>query len=344
MKMFELNVAHRAHAAARVLWALGLTFVVGCQTTQIPVEPANHVVILVDRSASFRARLQEAIAAAGTVVDQMSKTRLHRWEEDADRIVLVSVDAMPAVVWEGGLRSLKALDPAQVERLFLARASYDRCTNVGAAFRLAAEKLGEPADHVTRHVIAFTDLIDEPPTNAIDRCVKPKTPSLPAADFPWAELHGANVNVFWVPPSQLLSWTQAIQQQGLRDSFHLHSPEESVTASFAAPPRPELELSREEQERVRAEVIRSARRLGRGVTVGLVGIVAAIVMAGGIGIVVIRARRGRRAVGAARGGRRAGPASGFGRGPARPPMNAFWANPPTGARRPPGAASGYGRR
>jgi hypothetical protein len=228
---------------------------VGTVSAQVEAEPHNRVVIVIDGSGSYKARQTEAVERAVTLLDGMAQTKLHRWEPATDHVSLISLDAIPEVLWQGTLQDLKKLDRAAWIGRFRARTDYAHCTDVSAAFRLAAQSLEGDFRSVSKYLFVFSDLIHEPPTTSIAACQRPKRPSLPPEEFPWGALQDVSVAVFWVPPDQKLAWRRVVEEQGLTSSFALHSASESTAVTIAPPPRPTLAVTEADREAERGRYL-----------------------------------------------------------------------------------------
>jgi len=83
--------------------------IVGCTTGEKKLDPYNEVVIMLDGSISYKARRVEAINRALTLLDSIAQTKVRRWEQSTDKIAIITVDAVPEVIWQGSIRDLKAL-------------------------------------------------------------------------------------------------------------------------------------------------------------------------------------------------------------------------------------------
>ena len=253
-------------------------------------EPYNQVVILVDASISYRERRQEAVARASALLEDLARTKVHRGDEAIDQITIASLDAVPEAIWQGTLRDLKKMTPKDWIERFAARKDYDGCTDVGAAFRLAAKRLDGDPRYVNKFVFAFSDLVDEPPMSSIRKCRPAAHPSLPPADMPWEALSGVRVAVFWAPPNQKLAWTRAADQHGLGESFQVYTTSESAAVRIEPLPRKAAELTEEEK----AAAVRTLGTLawaGGALLVGLAILFGGLVAAATI-VSRRRARRG----------------------------------------------------
>ncbi len=191
--------------------------------------PINKVAIILDASASYRARQEEALRHALDLLEQKrADTKLSRWDHDVDQIAIISLDAMPDLLWEGTAQDLKREGIQNLAARFKARTDYASCTDVGAAFRVAAKFLeGDPA-LVRPAIIAYSDLIDEKPAGSLSKCRKLQ---MVATDFPWDALRNTSVNVLWLPPDQKLVWQRAAHEHGWTEA-HLFTVSESAQADI----------------------------------------------------------------------------------------------------------------
>jgi len=252
-----------------------------CLGSDFNPQPQNKVVVMIDGSGSYKSRQEEAVQKTISLLDSMAATKLHRWESASDRITLISLDAMPEVLWEGTLRDLKGLDRAAWKSRFLARSDYDGCTDVVSAFGLAAKKIEGDARYVSKYVFAFTDLIHQPPTDSLSR--PREATNLIPEDFPWQSFKDVSVSVFWVPPDQKLIWRKAADRKGLGSNFALYTTSESSSVNISLPPRPVLKVTEAEQEADRKRFTEMGKVIFKALigffTVGVI-LVALAVLAG----------------------------------------------------------------
>ena len=257
-----------------LLWTL-VALMAASDLHATTMQVSNRVVVLVDASLSFRSRVDEAIKATASLLDSMAQVHLHRWDVSRDTITIISLDALPEVVWQGTLRDLKAGDRAAWQKRFLSRGDLSHCTDVGAGFQLAAHELQGDPRLVHKYLFAFTDLINEPPAGSSGGCVPAKRPCPPPAGFPWASLRDVSTSVFWVPVDQKMEWHRAIVQNGVDETFRLFSTSESEAAVITPPPPAHIATTDSEHVQVRSHAIAQ----GVGVLVWVGGIVLAGMLA-----------------------------------------------------------------
>lgn len=214
--------------------------------------PVNRVVVVVDCSGSFKPRRMEAIQATTRLLESMAQNKLHRWETGGSEIVLIALDAMPEIIWKGGLKKLKEADRTDWTDRFNARNDLAGCTDVTAALDLAARELeGNPA-LLNKYLFIFSDLVHEPPTTSVKRCQRAFYG--PGSDIPWAAFQDVSVSVFWVPPDIKLTWDRAVKQEGLQ-AFRLFSVSQSDAENISPPPQPVRQVAEEERATARADLV-----------------------------------------------------------------------------------------
>jgi hypothetical protein len=269
--------------------------VVACHALEPRPEPSNRLVVIIDGSGSYKKRVAEGVGRVVALLGKMAETKVHRWETNLDRVTLISLDALPAVLWEGTVADLQTMKPETWTKRFQARTDYAACTDVGEAFRLAAHALEGDSRSVGKYLWVFSDLIDEPPTTLVGKCKLPKQPSLPPQGFPWESLADVSVSVFWAPANQVLAWKRAVAEHGLENTFVLHTDSESGAVEIAPPPRRTVAVTEAEQAEARQEikeaVFGGATWLGKAVGIVVAGFVALILL---IAIPARRHARSRR--------------------------------------------------
>lgn len=242
----------------------------------------NKIAVIVDNSGSFRSRYGDAIGKAVGFLNNLAKSARG---SASDQVMVISLDAIPEAIWSGTVEELRSKNSSFWTSRFNSRKDYAQCTDVTAAFKLAARYLlGSRSDR--RIVMAFSDLTHEPAGSSI---TKPKSRSImPPDDFPWGSFRDISVKVFWIPASHILHWQRSAQKHGLSD-FKLYTPSESANVSIKLPDRAKRKYTEEE----RKEAIRKYRRYAKYIlgTAGIfvVAIIALLVTA----VLLLRRRRNR---------------------------------------------------
>jgi hypothetical protein len=235
-----------------LIWVLCTVSAIGAMTVGIGQalaipKPCNKIAIIVDGSGSYRNRQAQAVEKAITLLDTLTQAKIHRWEQ-GDSVALISLDAMPDIIFQGTLKELKAQDRrAWVER-FKARSDYIKCTDLVTAFNLAVKYLEGDPRYVKKWIFAFTDLIHEPPTRSINEPKRPALPAPPPEEFPWNGLEDISVSVFWCPINQKLAWQRAIQANQFSQSFAIYTTSESGEVQPPMPPPAKIIRSKAEIE------------------------------------------------------------------------------------------------
>lgn len=196
--------------------------------------PFNKVAIILDASGSYRGRQEEALQHALNLLEKKrADTKLSRWDHDLDQFAVISLDAMPEILWLGNAKDLKREGVPNLAARFKARTDYASCSDVAAAFSVAAKFVEGDSLWTRPAIIAYSDLIDEKPTHSLRACQKPQT--VPT-DFPWAVLQNIAVNVLWLPPDQKFTWQRAANEHGWND-VHLFTVSESSKAEIELAPK-----------------------------------------------------------------------------------------------------------
>jgi len=209
--------------------------------------------VMIDRSRSFNSRQQDAIDKSLKYLDEIASRKLGRWQGKADKIVLISIDAIPAVLWEGTLQDFQKVPKEDWTQRFAARSDFEKCTDITTAFKLAGARFSAAdAASTSKFLVVFSDLISEPPLNSASTCAKAHP--APTEDFPWQSLSDLSLTVFWLPINQQLVWQRAVNDRGLASHVALYSDSESGVKSLAAPPAAELKMSESERLREKEKI------------------------------------------------------------------------------------------
>lgn len=271
-------------ATIRMILLFPCLLLAACETDKPAPKPGNFVIVMIDRSLSFRSRQQEAMDRTVKYLDQIAGRKLGRWEGRADRISIISLDAIPAVLWEGDLQDLKRISKADWGKQFAARIDYQKCTDVTGAFDLAADRFASvDAESTRKYLLVFSDLTHEPPLKSASKCARPLRE--PSEDFPWTSLEDVSVNVFWLPINQKLIWQRAVKAKGLASHIALYSDSESGAVEIVAPP----EAKRRVTESQRSQEAGRIRSILSKVLLFLLAV--ALIAAFGILVMMLLARR-----------------------------------------------------
>lgn len=236
--------------------------------------PENRVAVVIDTSGSFKSKMHDAAASTASLLEQMSTASIKRWEPAKDRIILISMDSLPEIIWSGALQDLKSLDQEYWKSALNAREEYSQCTDVVKAVRIAVKELNHDAGIKTnKYMFIFSDLVHEPPTTSIGQCTPVISANPVPIDIPWEELADISIVSLWVPIDQKFAWTRALEEQGLEDTFKLYALESEVQ-EIKAPPRPDITPTQEEMQQARDQMKQGLSFLGKGALMLLFSVLA----------------------------------------------------------------------
>lgn len=223
----------------------------------VKAKPFNRVVVVIDSSGTFKGYQFEAIDKVKGLLDKMAEQKERRYQVP-DEIYIISLDAVPAVIWFGKRPQLEDLTTERLSELFAKRSLYQHCTDVAKAFNLASHKLNREPMPASKYLFVFSDLIDEPPVSRT-RCEPPSKPSLPPVDINWNSLADASIGVYWAPDDQIVAWENTLADQGINIKFYNDA--EAHNIELPPPPKARFKMSEEE----RKEKIENIKEIGGGV-------------------------------------------------------------------------------
>lgn len=239
------------------------------ENTATSDQPENRVVIMIDSSDSYKKRQMEAIDRILSLLQEFSQSKIRRWEKNQDKIIIISLDAMPEVIWQGNLTSLKAETSESWKTKFKSRNDYDQCSDVITAFNLAVKELGEDSPSLFKYLFIFSDLVHEPPRGSIRKPSKAIAPASFSASLPWESLKNVSVSVFWMPPEQKFLWAKTIKDHGLESRFSLYTGSDMTSIKIAPPARPQKVVSDQKQASIRGSLQDNVKIVGSIVLYGL---------------------------------------------------------------------------
>lgn len=218
-------------------------FMADVATATVKPKPFNRVAVVIDSSGTFKGHQFAAIEKVKGLLDKMAEQTERRYQAP-DEIYILSLDALPTVIWFGKRPQLEELTSERLSELFANRSSYSHCTDVAKAFNLASNKLNRDPVPAAKYLFVFSDLIDEPPSSRT-KCEPPSRPSLPPVDIHWDSLTDASISVFWAPDDQISAWMSSISDQGLNIKFY----NEAEARNMELPPPPKARFKMSEEER-----------------------------------------------------------------------------------------------
>ena len=242
------------------------------------VEPFNRIVFMLDSSGSFQARRLEAVNKASSLVDEIAARKTKRYETK-DEVIVISLDAIPEVIWRGTSDQLKNETPKYWKQRFDARRDYQACTDVENGLILAAQILHQEPQPSNLFLFAFTDLIHEPATaKSATKCKPAVLPSVPSRNFDWNAFKDVEAHVLWLPINQKMAWFEATKMAGL-NNFHLYSESDSASIKLIAPDQARRVMNEEERTHGKEKVTSLLSGVGKVALYGVLGI--GVLMVGG---------------------------------------------------------------
>lgn len=199
-----------------VLAVLAVTIAAPSAEAAEPV-PKNQIVVMVDGSGSFGSRRMKALEQTRRLLEKLKEHRRDDWQEPREYIAVISIDALPEVLWAGTPKQLQNVEPGQWKTRFEARSDYAGCTDVQRAFEEAVKHLDGESSTTSKYLFVFSDLVHEPPADRMNRCEDADFPSTPAEAFPYDALNGVSVSMFWLPRDQKLVWSRAFDEHRVGD-------------------------------------------------------------------------------------------------------------------------------
>ncbi|MDO9632977.1 MAG: hypothetical protein Q7I92_13850 [Humidesulfovibrio sp.] len=246
-------------------------------------EASQKVLVEVDAAGSYKSRQAEALERASALLEAMAARNTRRFDSGKEVISIVALDAMPEVIWQGTRKALKA-DRSSWHDKFRSRGQLAACTDVTAGFRLAAQLLEGDPRYTAKYVVAFTDMIHEPPLGSLSACAKARPE--PGPDFPWQELRGASITILWAPGSQKLVWTRAAKANGMEEILKIYTEGESALADLPDPRLPEVQLTEAERLARQNEMREMLKTGGRLFGWGAATVVASALCLGLLAVLV----------------------------------------------------------
>lgn len=220
-----------------------------------PASQVTQILVLIDSSGSFARKKDEAISKVSQLLDSLVRqNESNRLSDSIDHVSIISIDAIPEVIWEGNIRKLKKTGRKEWAEYFSGRKDYAGCTDVWGAFELAGKIINaelEKIQKTEKYIFIFSDLLHEAPKakqpdfTRISSCERPK--NLPDKDsIQWEQFKESSLTFFWVPAGQKFLWRKILKEHDL--TFKLYTNSESGFVKIQPPPKVRKQLTAEEKE------------------------------------------------------------------------------------------------
>jgi hypothetical protein len=229
----------------------------------------NRTVVVLDLSGSFTSRFEEAIEKMRSYLEAIAAHRDRRWEIP-DEVYLIALDGQPEVIWRGTRPQLHALDVETLRALIQPRKRHAACTDVTAALNLAAWKLTRAPVPLGKHLLVFSDLVDDAPpaVRGTGHCQGGRRPSGPPTGIEWRQFSGVNMLAFWMDDRDVRLWEPVLAEAGVVVRFFDEA--EARSAELVPPSRPAAPVSTEGD----AQKLALLRSLGAYLGWGIVLVIA----------------------------------------------------------------------
>lgn len=247
----------------------------------LAAQPFNRIVIILDASGTFRPMVHRVLPRVQQLV-QAVHSQHTRWQAD-DQIYIIALTGTPFVAWYGTQRQLNQLSPEALKKAF-GMVSFPDCTDVAAAFNLAAEKFGRTPKAADEYLFSFSDLIDEPVRG--NGCAPARRPSPPPAGIRWGGLSDASIVAYDVDDREIQAWKDKLANRHL--SLEMYDPAESQNTKIPKISPAMGRLSAEEMQQGRQRLWKVAHTLGK-----FLGLTLLCVLAVGLGLPLVARLRGR---------------------------------------------------
>lgn len=248
----------------------------------------NRIVVVLDFSGSFAKRFNEALAQVQGYLDAVASRRDRRWHLP-DEVYIIALDSAPQVIWHGKRAQVRELKADTLITLAAQRRHLAECTDLSNALDLAVWKLHRPPVPLGKHLLVFSDLVDDPPPRkpGTGRCQGGIRPSPPPENFDWNAFKDVKILGFWAHDDEIRLWQPVLDNAGV--AARLWDEAEARNAELTPPERPVAVASPEED----ARKLRSAWMFGKYLVWGLGGLVALLLLPLG-GAWIMKGTRSRR--------------------------------------------------
>ncbi len=205
----------------------------------------NAIAVVLDSSGSFKKRIPKAIEQVQNLTKGMEAQQAgaRHWAA-SDRLVLIAMDSLPSVIFEGTVADLAKAKDVDWARRFTGRSDLAGCTDLPRALALAKAELDEGAP-TKRYLMTFSDLVSEPPVGGPNACAPAQR--IPGDDFDWTVFSDVSFTAFWLPADQALGWDRALRAHKLT-AFKLLTDSESAVQPADIPPPAKHEISDAEKQ------------------------------------------------------------------------------------------------
>lgn len=217
-------------------------------TEDTDTTPYNFVAIVMDFTVSFRLP-SKAPGLKGRVFALDALQLVQQFLRDAakqarrrtdgrDVYAIVALDAASQTIWIGSRDQLSELTADNLKEKLAARDAFKWCTDIEAAFGAVADLFRTYSNASEKYVLVFSDLINEPPQRAWNKCAPPSGD--PPKGIDWNALITTRLGFYFAtkdfPHRPDVKWRADLERRGLHAEFL--DAAQAVTAGVTLNPPP----------------------------------------------------------------------------------------------------------
>lgn len=228
--------------------------------------PYNLVAVVMDFTVSFRLPskvpglkgrvfAQEALQLVQQFLRDAAKQPRRR-NEGRDVYAIVALDAASQTIWTGTRDQLSELTADNLKQRLAARDAFKWCTDVEAAFNEVVALFHKYSSASEKYLLVFSDLINEPPQRAWNKCASPS--GEPPKGIDWSALKTGRLGFYFAakdfPHRPDVKWRLELDRRGLQAEF-LDTAQALSAGVTLSPPSPAIyKPTQEEMAVARARV------------------------------------------------------------------------------------------
>ena len=228
--------------------------------------PYNVIAVVMDVTVSFRLPSKapglrgrvfalDALQLVQQFLRDAAKQPRHR-TDGRDVYAIVALDAASQTIWTGTRDQLSELTADNLKEKLAAREAFKWCTDIEAAFSAVAELFRTYSNASEKYVLVFSDLINEPPQRAWNKCAPPS--GEPPKGIDWNALTTARLGFYFAtkdfPHRPDVKWRAELERRGLHADFLDAAQTLTAGVTLSPPPPAVYKPTQEEVAVARARV------------------------------------------------------------------------------------------
>jgi hypothetical protein len=215
----------------------------------------------------------EALQLVQQFLRDAAKQPRHR-NEGRDVYAIVALDAASQTIWTGSRDQLTELTGDALQQKLAVRDQFKWCTDIEAAFDEVVALFHRYSNASEKYLLVFSDLINEPPRRAWNKCAPPS--GEPPKGIDWNALKAARLGFYFAaktfPHRPDLKWRSELARRELQAEFLDTAQALSAGVTLSPPPPAVYKPTREEVAVARARVEGLSNAVVRAIAI-LVGLV-----------------------------------------------------------------------